>query len=154
MCHNHTSEASESIGAPGSGPIILENICLDFEHKSARYLAPLTAMLGSLREQLMLLDPFNPVAEFIERIWPNDLPGSLIMSRADFDGFLRVNLRPPVDGPKADSFAAAGGTIALTAYWRQGHSSWTALRWWTISPHERSRGMSPARCTRPSTACG
>jgi len=103
-----------------SGIIIVENLCLDFKTKRPAYEKELTAFLEKNRTALSLEHAQDIVEAYIEKVWPHEMPGSIITAYSSFDGFHRFVFRPPVDGPLAIGFAANGRVPIFSAYRKQG----------------------------------
>jgi len=101
-------------------PIEVEHILLDLVTKSGMFMDDFIAFLKEHRSELGLQSATDIVTEYFQRVWPTELPVSMIVSPGSFDDFLRIMFRPPVDGPMAASFAAKGMAPAFTAYLKQG----------------------------------
>jgi hypothetical protein len=100
--------------------LTVEHICLDFATKGSTYREALTRFLTRHQSQLGLDGVDDVVTAYLQRVWPNGAPGSALMSNASFDQFERWIVRPVVDGPLAESFAAGGRVPTFTGYRRQG----------------------------------
>jgi hypothetical protein len=100
--------------------LTVDHICLDFATKTSAYREALTRFLKRHQSQLGLDGVDDIVTAYLQRVWPNDAPGSAIMSNASFDQFERWIIRPVVDGPLAETFAAHGLVPTFTGYRRQG----------------------------------
>jgi hypothetical protein len=105
---------------PTAAPLAAETLCLDFKLKAQYFVEPLTKFLEQNRVALGLEDAEDLIAAYLERILPNGLPGSVMISNASFDQFERWIMRPVVDGPLADTFAVRGVVPAFTGYRRHG----------------------------------
>jgi len=103
-----------------SNIIAVEKLCLDFKTKRSAYEKELTAFLEKNRTALSLEHAQDIVEAYIEKVWPYEMPGSLITSYDSFDGFHRFIFRPPVDGPLAIGFVANGQVPIFSAYRKQG----------------------------------
>ncbi|MCB9851901.1 MAG: AAA family ATPase [Phycisphaerales bacterium] len=86
----------------------LQRICLDIHSRRGEFEQPLGAFLDEHRQELQLEDEDDLIQAYFERVWPDGLPGTLIVSAAQFDRYRGWYLRPPTDGPMAESFAARG----------------------------------------------
>jgi hypothetical protein len=105
---------------PTNSPLTVQNLCLDFKLKAHSFADRLTKFLERHRAALGLEEAQDLIAAYLERILPSGVPGSVIISNASLDPFDRWIMRPVVDGPLAESFAAGGLVPAFTGYRRQG----------------------------------
>jgi len=101
-------------------PLIVQNICLDLRLKAESYRKDFVNFLDTNRSGFNFNGEEDLAAPYLERVWPNGAPGSMIVSNASFDKFERWNLRPPVDGPMAETFAVNGLVPTFGGYRRQG----------------------------------
>lgn len=99
-----------------SDPITVDNICLDFELKAAGFEGGFSKFLDENKQPLALDDTENLTGSFIERLWPDGLPGSMVVSHGSFDNYDRYLIRPAVDGPASHSFASGGLTVCFGVY--------------------------------------
>ena len=112
---------AETITLDTSNVIALNILCLDFWTKRVDYQNELIPFFEKNRAALALEHSADLFESYIEKVWPHELPGSMIMAYASFDGFERYIFRPPVDGPLADGFAANGIVPALVPIINRGH---------------------------------
>ena len=89
-------------------PLIVQSICLDLQLKAESYRDNFVNFLDTNRSGFNFNGEEDLAAPYLERVWSNGVPGSMIVSNASFDKFERWNLRPPVDGPMAKTFAVNG----------------------------------------------
>lgn len=104
----------------GENPQALSRLCLDFHTRENDYRPALEAFLKAHRRQLELPDDVDLVQAYLERVFPNGLPGSAIFSNIALGPAPRFLLRPPVDGPLAKTFAANGRAPAFHVYLSRG----------------------------------
>jgi len=103
-----------------SNVVAVDILCLDFKTKRAEYEKELISFLEKNQTELGLEQAQDLLEAYIEKVWPDELPGSAIMAYASFDGFDRYIFRPPSDGPLAGEFAANGQVPIFNAYRKQG----------------------------------
>jgi len=102
-------------------PFIMVNlICPDFWSRRSDYENQIVPFLKENRSALQLENAQDLLEAYIERVWPHDLPGSMIAAHASFDEYDRYILRPATDGPLADNFAVDGIVPVFGAYRKQG----------------------------------
>ncbi len=112
---------AEIIEQPASeNPRALSRLCLDFRTRENDYRPALEAFLKAHRRQLELPDDVDLVQAYLERVFPNGLPGSAVFSNITLGPAPRFLLRPPVDGPLAKTFAANGRAPAFHVYLSRG----------------------------------
>jgi len=100
--------------------VAVNTLCLDFWTKRAEYEEALIAFLDKNQTALGLGQAQDRFEAYIEKVWPHELPGSMIMAYASFDGFDRYIFRPPANGPLAGEYAANGAVPIFSAYRKQG----------------------------------
>jgi len=102
-------------------PVVTASLlCLDFWSRRSDYENQIIPFLKKNRTVLQLDHAEDVLEAYIEKVWPHDLPGSMITAHASFDDYDRYIFRPPVDGPLADGFAADGRVPLFGAYRKQG----------------------------------
>jgi len=115
----------------------MERICIDFRLRADRYWTSFRSFLVRNREHLSLTDQGDPGEYYLGGVWPDGVPGSLIVSNVSFDDQHSTWLiRPPVEGPKASSFAAGRLAPAFTAYRRQAR---LVVNGFEVAPHVSPR---------------
>ena len=100
--------------------IAVNSLCLDFGTKRKEFEKELIPFLEKNKTALDIEQAADLFEGYIEKVWPHELPGSMIMAHASFDEFDRYIFRPPVDGPLASKFAANGIVPIFHAYRKQG----------------------------------
>jgi len=100
--------------------IAIGTLCLDFRTKRAEYEKELISFLEKNQTALGLGQASDLFEAYIEKVWPHELPGSMIMAHASFDGFDRYIFRPPAAGPLAGEFSSNGQVPIFNAYRKQG----------------------------------
>lgn len=131
--------AAASMPAPESEArptVVLQQVCFDFQLRGERFLHHLRTFLEQNLSQLDLDGDEDPVAAYLERVWPDNLPGTFIVANITMGEYPRWLIRPPVDGPLAASFAAGHRAPAFQAYRRQAH---LVVDRFEIAPHVRPR---------------
>ena len=86
----------------------LSRICLDIQRQADRYRPVFEAFLRRQRDALDLGAVDDLVGAYLERVWPNGFPGTMIVANIAMDGFGRWLIRPSAEGPLAASFAMLG----------------------------------------------
>lgn len=119
MCADHNN-ATVTEAATQQQLLTLSDICLDFKLKTESFTEDFTRFLEKNRTELGLEGAEDIAIAYIEKVWPDNLPGSMIVSNSSFDQFDRWIIRPPVDGPMATAFAANGLVPTFSTYRRQG----------------------------------
>lgn len=99
--------------------LILTNISINTRLRWDRWAESLEQFLVAHKEDLQLPPDGDLVQEYFQRLWPDGLPASAIVSNMTQGEFPRWLLRPPVEGPQASSFAAKNRAPAFSAYRRQ-----------------------------------
>jgi energy-coupling factor transporter ATP-binding protein EcfA2 len=106
--------------SPSDGPVIpVERLCLDFEQRREVFGERLDKFLRANREALQLNGADHLAAAYVERVWPNGLPGTAIISNVAANGHPRWLIRPPAEGPAASTFAAGRWAPAFLAFRKQ-----------------------------------
>lgn len=99
--------------------IEVERLCLSFQDRFEHYGSRFTGFLRSHANALDLDNAGDHVAGLLQRVWPEGVPGSAIISNIALNGHPRWLIRPPAEGPRAASFAAGFWAPAFTAYRKQ-----------------------------------
>jgi len=120
MCANQNNNSNDTQAPGPQRTLTLNDICLDLQLKAKDFMKDFTLFLEKNRIFLGLEDVEDITAAYIEKIWPDNLPGSMVVAASSFDQFDRWIIRPPVDGPMATTFAANGLVPTFSAYRRQG----------------------------------
>lgn len=120
MADINENPESPSNAAGSTDVIAVQRICLDFQSRAGAYRRRLLAFLEKHRHELDLSEAEDLAGAYLGRVWPPEVPSNLIVSNASFDQFGRWLIRPPVDGPNASSYAAAGLAPAFSAYRKKG----------------------------------
>lgn len=111
----------------------LTRLCLELQDPPAGPHRDVDAFLQQHREQLGLLGEGPLLSQFLDQVWPEGIPATLIASNIGFDPkHPQWLLRPVSWGPKAQAFAAANQTLAMQVYRRQ---SRLAVKQFEITPH-------------------
>jgi hypothetical protein len=110
---------------PVNNTINLGIICLDFDALRERYRPDLERFLLVHRDPLQLADSPDPVAAYLQRIWPDTLPGSLIVANITPRGLEAHRgslwlIRPVASGPLAGLYSADGQVPAFKVFHRRG----------------------------------
>ncbi len=122
MSLNTEKTACSTLEPPTTGAeqrsLPLQRICLDFECRAEQYLESCARFLKAHADRLGvgLADPFEA---YLQKVWPDNLPGALIIANISADKYGRWLIRPPVTGPLVSSFAAGQLAPAFTAYRKQ-----------------------------------
>lgn len=98
--------------APASVTLDLTRICIDFESLRDSYEKGFRDFAVKHAALLALTDQEDPLGEYLDRVWPDGSPGTGIL--ANTRPFNHYVLRPPVEGPLADSFAAGSFAPAFS----------------------------------------
>lgn len=113
-------------------PLAVTRICLDFLFKLRSYAEPCLRFLGRERDRLGLDGAQNLLGAYLARVWPDGLPGSMIVSNISVGPHPHWLVRPNVVGPHAHSFAARDRAPAFVVYQRA--ARWT-VRGFKVVPH-------------------
>ncbi len=119
-------------------PVVVQRICLDFQFRAERHQDRFARFLETHRGPLGLGDPHDPASEYLQRVWPDGLPGSVIITNTSADEYGRWLLRPPVVGPHSSTFAVGGHAPAFRAYRRQGR---LVVDGFVLVPHVQPRSF-------------
>lgn len=98
----------------------LPHMSLDFRSKAERYRRGFGAFLERHRDPLGLDGIDDPVAAYVERVWPDGLQSTCIVANASLGALPQWLIRPVADGPLAASYAAGHWAPALRAYQARG----------------------------------
>lgn len=117
--------------ADGPSPTLdFDRICIDFLSLRNAYQKPFIEFVDKHRELLDLPGDDSVLETYLERVWPDGLPGTgIIANTRPFDHYL---LRPPVYGPLAASFAA--GSVA-PAFSLQERGRGFCVVGFSVTPH-------------------
>lgn len=111
----------------------LDRLCIDFNSLRSAYEKPFREFAANY-PALQLAAQDDPLGEYLERVWPDGIPGTGILANTrPFDHYL---LRPPVAGPLADSFAA--GSFAPAFSLKEAGRGFTVVGF-SVTPHIQPR---------------
>jgi len=132
------SEAESDDGDVG-GPHHLARLCIELSDTTPQAHREANEFLRRHRERLGLeAAEGSLLSAFLERVWPDGVPTTLIASNVSFKPqYPEWLLRPVSWGPEAERYAAAHQTLAMHVYRRQRR---LVVRRFEVTPHVPPRG--------------
>lgn len=129
-----TSEPRQKVAVAPGETLNLTRLCLQLSERQQQRDA--NEFLKRNREQLGLPDVEALLPLFLERVWPEGAPTTLIASNISYTDRPEWLLRPVNEGPEAASYAAAHQTLAIIAGREQGRLS---VKRFEVAPHVAPR---------------
>jgi hypothetical protein len=126
--------ATDFSAKPDANPLTLQTVCLDFRSKVDAYDRDMQRFFERNRKHFPIEPERDVIAAYLDRVWPNGVPGSLIVANVASNGGQHGlwMIRPPASGPQARSFAAGRQAPAFLTYRKQGRLVVTGFE---VAPH-------------------
>jgi len=127
-------DPDESVDGDGAAPRPLTRLCLELNEPGLEKPQEANEFLQRYRGQLGLEEGEGSlISRFLQRVWPDGVPTTLIASNVSFNRqHPKWLLRPVSWGPEAGSYAAAHQTLGMEAYRRQGR---LVVKRFEVTPH-------------------
>jgi hypothetical protein len=132
-------ETDEEVSGDRAAPRAFTRLCLEFAEERLERSQEANAFLQLHQEPFGLEEGEGSLlSRFLQRVWPEGVPTTLIASNISFDRqYPRWLLRPVSWGPAAGGYAAAHQTLGMEAYRRQGR---LVVARFEVTPHVPPRG--------------
>lgn len=127
-------DRDDGVESDEDGPRAFTRLCLELTESGLDRPQEANDFLQRYREQLGLGEGEGSLlSRFLQRVWPNGVPTTLIASNVSFNRqHPKWLLRPVSWGPEAGSYAAAHQTLGMEAYRRQGR---LVVKRFEVTPH-------------------